>query len=162
MFLETLINRVWRPEFEVDATLISAGTEGNADISLVPDQTTLEEGDWVTFNASGKLVLTGATGVADSYPVYIGTGDWSQRATKPMQAPIIYGPHIAKTSKFNNTNLSSAGYGTALAAKSGVLDTAVSGDVVVGYSMGDPADATTAFPNGFLRYSTLNAGALLP
>lgn len=157
--LETPSNHIWRREFKVASGVILAGTEGNPDISLVPGIVDLDEGDWVTLDGDGKIIKV-TTSTRLCWPVWIKGARRDVQASKSIV--VVQGVHTAQTARFNNATVAGASVGDPLAAKSAQIDTAVSGDIVVGVLEKLPGTGTTSFPNGYIFYNTLNVGHVLP
>lgn len=155
------IRDIYRREFTVASSLLIAGTEQDFEDALTPQQVDLEEGDWITLDSNDEAIKTPATGPGLAFVVWGAGTRYDLRSTG--QVTVIAGPYVAATTKFNATNVTGAtGIGAALAAKSGVLDLAVSGDVVVARLERGPHKTNTEFPNGFIRYSTYNVGHVVP
>lgn len=137
-----------------DSELIPAGV--NSPPALDTDEVDIDEGQWVTMDASGKAVKVGASAVANAFVVWVGR---RTDAGAARQVTVIFGTYIAKTTEFKVDTYAADDL---LTAKNARLEKALSGEPIVGIAEGPLAGATTQFPNGFLPYNTQFAGGFAP
>lgn len=146
-----------------DALIVNSGE--NAFPSLDTQRITVVEGEWVTLDAAGKAVkLVAAPGVAGilAFPVWVSD---RKDAGAARAITVIHGVHCGRTSVFN---VAAGPYapGDLLTAKlvGGLsqLTKAVAGEAIVAIAEGPATGADAQFPDGFLPYTTINAGGFKP
>jgi len=107
--------------------------EGGTDRSeLIKASTTLVNGDWVTKNTDGTVMLTGATAASNVLCglVVVGNGD-AASASNTNKAVVLWSNFIADISNFDTG--ASYAPGNALMSVSGKLTLATSTNPVVAY-----------------------------
>ena len=161
---DTSIVTFYRRSIAPAAALISADPQ-NPFPSLQNSLINVQEGAWVTLDATGKAVklgvTPGATGLL-AFAVWVGN---RSDAAAALQITVVFGHYVAKTTVFD---FASGPYvpGDLLTAKliagESQLTRAAVGDPVVAIAEGPAAGGTTDFPNGFLPFNTMNAGFIKP
>lgn len=132
----------------------------NPEPALDTNRVKLLEGEWVTLDSDGKAVKTGATasGYHLAFPVWVGQ---RSDAGAALKITAIQGVYNGKTTVFD----SGVAYtpGMPLKTVNGELTEAdTSGDRIIAFAEGPAAGATTQYPDGFLPFTTQNAGGYLP
>jgi len=148
-----------------DALIVDAGE------NPVPAQDNkkinLDEAEWVTLDGSAKAVRLGAApGLAGilAFPVWVSD---RRDAAAALKITVIHGPHCGKTSLFDTT-VGAYTPGQALTVKliggKSILTkaTPASSEAINAIAEGPAAGATAEYPNGFLPYTTVGAGGILP
>lgn len=161
---DTSVVTIYRRSLTPADAIIQDANE-NPSPALDTKEITVEEGEWVTLDAAGKAIrLPASPGAAGllAFPVWVSD---RRDAGAALQLTVIHGVHIAKTTEFDAADLPFAA-GDRLTAKlvsgKSVLKRAATGDAVVAIAEGNAAGATSEFPNGFLPYTTMNTGFVLP
>jgi hypothetical protein len=151
-----------RPLTPADSLITNSGE--NPFPALDTKRINVDEAEWVTLDASGKAVKLGAAPAAAAllaFPVWVGD---RRDAAAALSIAVVHGPHNAKTSLFDTT-VGAYAPGQRLTPKliagKSKLTKSVSGDGVVAIAEGPAAGATTDFPDGFLPYTTVNAGGVV-
>ena len=146
-----------------DSFIVNSGE--NAFPSLDTKRITIVEGEWVTLDASKKAIKLGAApGAAGllAFPVWVSD---RKDAGAALAVTVIHGVHSGRTSVFN---VAAGPYapGSRLTAKlvAGLrqLTLAAAGDAIVAIAEGAAEGADAQFPDGFLPYTTVNAGGIQP
>lgn len=122
--------------FDANAYRIGDGT-------LSGTVTTLEEGQWVTYDANGELVIAGAASVHAFLAMGSKRDGRDQVAGRPVKKiTFLHGPFRLKTDQFDATGTYATTMTPLTLADNGILTDAdmVAGDKVYAYAKGEPVD----------------------
>jgi len=146
----------WRRPLDVaddDITTNEASTSQSEQSLALPSQTVdIVEGQWVTLDAAGKATLvTVPTRLA--FPTFAAGERLDVNGLGQVCG--LFGMFVAETDQFRLDTGDTYAAGTDLTVENGLLRPAAAGEPIVAVAEGPLSAATTAHPNGLLRFASL-------
>ena len=138
----TPVTTLERKDYQVAQSALAPQTDNGISVTL--SEVTIEEGEWVVIDASNEADLVGATSSPMAFMVFRGGRD-RRDTVATGHVTVVRGQFEAYSKKYDSGGTYATG--TALTAKNGQIEEALSGDYIIGHAYDAPAGGELHFHN---------------